>query len=194
MKYLIISFSILILASCNFIRIIEFIRAGEPNESRKEVARFLKKKRYKHDYSLFLNDSISNLLRTEKYKLNTAKDSNFSLIQLRIYDSIGHLYSGYSQCMGSFEDKKLLSQFPPAKNQYPYLNEVLFFENELTLIDDSDYLLCEIKEEAKQYKYTYVVYYAMWGKYFSERLLKRVSKVKSEFPDDVLVILVNVSR
>lgn len=181
------------LSSCTITRLLSVYRAGEPNETELEVQSFLVQKKFRYDYSLMMDDSLVDLLTTPRYRINHLEDDKFSVIQLRIYDSLGLLYSAYSQCMGDFEDKQLLQSFPPLKNNYPYLNHLLYFDNELNVLLADDRLKCELKEESTNHKYTYVVYYTMWTQYFSRRVLKAVSRLKKQHDDDILVLFVNVA-
>jgi hypothetical protein len=49
----------------------------------------------------------------------------------------------------------------------------------------------QILNEAKKYKYVLFVYWNIQSNYFSERILRSVSKLKRKHPDEVMVILVN---
>ena len=49
----------------------------------------------------------------------------------------------------------------------------------------------EILSEAKKFKYVLVVYWNIQTNYFSERILRSVSKLKRKHPNEVMVILVN---
>lgn len=178
-----------ILTSCNIIRILQM---SEPkDESIGEVTRFLKKQRY--DYSLFADDSKSWMQKTRTYGIND-DTTKYSYVQLRIYNRDGSLYSAYSQCMGDFNRRHFVDSFPLKKNDYPFINTKLKFKNELNLVDLNSETKEQILMKSEKFKYTYVVYYAIWTSYLSKHVLKEVSKVKSNHPEEVLVILVNLAR
>jgi hypothetical protein len=164
----------------------------QKNESKDEIDSFLTKRKYHFDYSFENIDSTSNLLTDEKYRINDS-NVNYSYIQLRVYDSIGKFYSGYSQCMGDFNKRNFIDSFPPSKNTYPFLNNDLNFENELDLIYIDSTLTDGILKMSKTYDYTFVVYWNIWTNYFSKHVLREVSKMKRKHPNRVLVIFVNTA-
>jgi hypothetical protein len=186
-----ISVTIMILSSCGFIRLLN--TSKEQDESNFEIERFLKKRKYLYDYSFQAIDSLDHLKKTEIYKINTLSD-RVEYIQLRIYDSIGNLYTGFSQCMGDFNRKKIIDSFPVKQNTFPYLNKNLKFKNELNLINASDVIKQEILEKCEKKSYTFVVYYTIWTNYFSEHVLKEVSKIKANYDNTVLVLYVNTAK
>ncbi len=176
--------------SCTLVRLLN--TKSQDDESSEEIAAFLKKKKYSYDYSFENIDSTANLLLQADHRINDSS-AQYSFIQLRVYDSLGSLYSGYSQCMGNFNKRIILDSLPPRKNPYPFLNKDLKFEAELDLINIDDETKRTIMKEAREYDYTFVVYWNIWTNYFSKHLLKDVSKAKKKYPDKVLVILVNTA-
>ena len=179
------------LFSCDLIRLLN--TSEEKNESSSEISSFLKKHKYAYDYSFESIDSTYHLMKTAEHRINN--DSlRYSYIQLRIYDKAGNLYSGYSQCMGNFNQRKIIDSIPPAKNTNPFLNQKLQFKDEL----DSLYITPEARhkllEDTQKYDYTFVVYYTIWTNYFSEHVLSEVSKTKRSNPDKIRVVLVNTAR
>ncbi len=175
--------------SCNLILLLQMT---EPNdESTIEVNRFIKK--YKYDHSLFADDSKSWMQKTKTYGINN-DTTKYSYIQLRIYNRDGSLYSAYSQCMGDFNKRNFVDSFPLKKNDYPFINSQLKFKNEMDLLALSSETKEQILNKSQKYKYTYVVYYAIWTNSLSKHVLKEVSKIKSKHPNDVMVILVNLAR
>ena len=191
MKLSIILFTLITFTSCDLVRLLN--TSEQKDESANEIHSFLSKHKYKYDYSFENIDSTSNLLKTSKYRINN--DSvKYSFIQLRIYSSNGKLYSGYSQCMGDFNNRKIIEGLPPSKNTHPFLNSLLEFNNELDLINISSETKSDIIDLASKYDYTFIVYWTIWTNYFSKHVLREVSKIKSKYPDKVLVILVNTSK
>jgi hypothetical protein len=187
-------FLFVLLLSLNSCDLIRLLNTSEQNdESTEEINSFLRKRKYKYDYSFENVDSTSDSLARPKYRLNNDR-TNYAFIQLRIFKSNGELYSGYSQCMGNFNNRKFIDSLPPTKNTYPYINTELLFENELDLINISPGIKSQIIDKSKKYDYTFVVYWTIWTNYFSEHVLHEVSKMKAEFPDKVLVILVNTAK
>ena len=164
----------------------------QKDESTEEMNAFLSKRKYHFDYSFRNIDSTALLLADETYRINDS-NVNYSYIQMRIYDSIGEFYSGYSHCMGSFNKRKFIDSFPPSKNTYPFLNTDLNFENELDLIHMDSLTPSDVLEKSKKNDYTIVVYWTMWTNYFSKHVLHEVSKIKEKYPDEVFVMLVNTA-
>jgi len=191
MKTGIIFILLSLLSSCDLIRLLN--TSEQKNESTEEINLFLKKKKYNYDFSFENIDSTSSLLTGSNYRLN---DSNkkYSFIQLRIYDSTGYLYTGFSQCMGSFNEKKIIDRLPPLKNNYPFLNTKLRLEDELDLINIDSGSKLKLIEEFAEFDYVFVVYWTIWTKYFSKHVLKQVSKIKGKEPDKVLVLFVNTAK
>lgn len=189
MKFTYFLFLALIFTSCNIIRILQ---TSEPNdESAIEVNSYMKK--YKYDYSLFADDSKSWMQKTTMYGINN-DTTKYSYIQLRIYNRDGSLYSAYSQCMGDFNKRDFVDSLPLKRNDYPFINKQLKFKNEMDLLDLSSERKEQILKLSGNYKFTYVVYYAIWTSYLSKHVLKKVSKIKSKNPNDVMVVLVNLAR
>ncbi len=191
MKLILLLLILITFNSCNLIRLIN--TSAENNESTEEINSFLSKRKYHYDYSFENIDSTSYLLADSKYRINDS-NSRYSLIQLRIYNSDGDFYSGYSQCMGSFNERKIFDSFPPKKNNYPFLNTELKLVNELELINASTETKQKVFEKAKQYDYTFVVYWTIWTNYYSKHIMKEVSKIKKKEPDRVLVIFINTAK
>lgn len=191
MKLGILFFLLLTLNSCDLLRLLN--TSKEKDESTKEINRFLTKHNYKYDFSFENIDSTSNLLKSLKHRLNNDTTS-YSYIQLRIYDSLGNLYSGYSQCMGNFNTRKIIDSLPPSKNTNPFLNNTLKFQDELDLININLDTKLQVIQESKKYDYILVVYWTIWTNYFSKHVLKEVSNIKSKNPKNVLVIVVNVAK
>lgn len=189
MKFTYFLFLALIFTSCNIIRILQM---SEPNdESAIEVNRYLKK--YEYDYSLFADDTKSLMQKTKIYGINN-DTTKYSYVQLRIYNRDGSLYSAYSQCMGDFNKRNFVDSFPLKRNDYPFINQQLKFKNEMDLLNLSSERKEQILSQSVNYKFTYVVYYAIWTSYASKHLLKKVSKIKLKHPNDVMVVLVNLAR
>ncbi|MNY15727.1 hypothetical protein D3C86_1489550 [compost metagenome] len=184
---------ILFFNSCTFFRVLKIVTHEEKNESTEEVNSFLKKRGYRYDYSFENTDSTASLLKSDKYRL-TDDSLRYAYIQLRVFHTKGDLYSGYSQCIGSFNKRQFIDSFPIKKNTYPFINENLTFENELDLVDIEPGIRQKVLSDSKKYKHIYVVYWNIWTGYYSKQVLKEVSKVKAKHPDEVLVILVNLIK
>ena len=188
-SYLIVLF--ILFSSCDTIRLLNI--SEENDESTEEISSFLKQKKFHYDYSFEVIDSTSFLLAQPNYRLDDSS-LGYSLIQLRVYDSLGNLYSGYSQCMGSFNKNKIIDKLPPPKNTYPFLNTKLKLRNELNLINIDSETKLKVIKESRKHDYTFVVYWTIWTNYFSKHVLKEVSKIKIKEPDKILVILVNTAK
>jgi len=182
---------LLFFTSCNLMRLIN--TTEEKNESALEIDKYLTKHKILYDYSFQNIDSTSHLLKREKYRINDSS-SIYSYIQLRVFDSLGELYSGYSQCMGSFNKKRFIEELPPKRNEYPFINNNLIFENELELIELDTEVKNTILKEYRRYNYIFVVYWNIWTNYFSRHVLKEVSRIKELNKGEVLVLLVNTAK
>lgn len=181
----------LFISSCDLIRLIN--TTEEKNESDTQIEKYLSKHKIHYDYCLKNIDSTSHLLKHEKYRINDSS-STYSYIQLRIFDSLGELYSGYSQCMGNFNKRHFISELPPKKNNYPFINKDLLFENELDLVEINSDLRNKILKEYRNYNYIFVVYWNIWTNYFSRHVLKEVSRIKEIHTGEVLVLLINTAK
>jgi len=184
-----ISIAILFLiSSC---QIIHLLNTKNPNnESAEEVNQFLKRKKILFNENLFLNDSLIELRKTKKYLLS---DSNniASYIEVRVFDSIGNLYTAFSQCYNDFKDKKFIYGMPINKNNYPFFNKNLKFENEILLTDITDIEKKRVILESQKYKYSIVVYWNIWTNHFSKKVLKDLSKLKQEYKNEIYLVLCN---
>ena len=167
------------------------------DRSEETVNDFLKKRHYHYDYSFLAIDSLYDLHKEPKYNNliipeNIPLDSiNWSLIQVRVFNSDGSYYNSLAQCSGDFDDDKYTFDFPIIKNECSFKNEKLELKNEFDLMHIDSNKSNEILTEAKKFKYVLVVYWNIQTNYFSERILRSVSKLKRKHPNAVMVILVN---
>ena len=167
------------------------------DRSEETVNDFLKKRHYHYDYSFLAIDSLYDLHKEPKYNNiiipeNIPLDSmNWSLIQVRIFNPDGSFYNSLAQCSGDFGDEKYTFDFPIIKNECSFKNEKLELKNEFDLIHIDSNASSQILNEAKKYKYILFVYWNIQSNYFSERILRSVSKLKRKHPNEVMVILVN---
>ena len=167
------------------------------DRSEETVNDFLKKRHYHYDYSFLAIDSLYDLHKEPKYNNiiipeNIPLDSmNWSLIQVRIFNPDGSFYNSLAQCSGDFGDDKYTFDFPIIKNECSFKNEKLELKNEFDLMHIESNTSSQILNEAKKYKYVLFVYWNIQSNYFSERILRSVSKLKRKHPDEVMVILVN---
>jgi len=197
MKLLLFIVTILFLNSCGTVKPIDLIRlmnlGEENNETIEEANKYLDKKNIKHDESILLNDEMFGKNTPNKCKIDTALKGS-SYIQVRIFDSTGNLYTAYTQCMGSFMENNFLNGFPPNKNNYPFFNKSLNFITNLDLMAISNKKKEEFILNNKSHSYTLVVYWNIWTKSFSKKVLKKVSKYKKKYGDKVYVILCNSAK
>jgi hypothetical protein len=167
------------------------------DRSEETVNDFLKKRHYHYDYSFLAIDSLYDLHKEPKYNNiiipeNITLDSmNWSLIQVRVFNPDGSFYNSLAQCSGDFGDEKYTFDFPIIKNECTFKNEKLELKNEFDLIHIDSNTSSQIINEAKKFKYVLFVYWNIQSNYFSERILRSVSKLKRKHPDEVMVILVN---
>lgn len=167
------------------------------DRSEETVNDFLKKRHYHYDYSFLAIDSLYDLHKEPKYNNiiipeNIPLDSmNWSLIQVRVFNPDGSFYNSLAQCSGDFGDEKYTFDFPIIKNECSFKNEKLELKNEFDLMHIDSKTSSQILNEAKKYKYILFVYWNIQSNYFSERILRSVSKLKRKHPNEVMVILVN---
>jgi cytochrome c553 len=191
MKKVLLAFLLLILCSCNLYYILGLKESK--NESINEVELFLDNKNYKYDKSVMMNDSLLWMRETSEY-IYSERSKIISGLEIRIFDSLGNYYTSFSQCHGDFEEKGYLHDIPILKNtQQDYINQTLSLNKELNLLNLTEFEKKDIKSEVKKYRYTIVVYYVIWANHLSKRVLKDVSEFKKRFPNQVYVLLSNVS-
>ncbi len=134
---------------------------GDRNEE--TVNDFLKKRHYHYDYSFLAIDSLYDLHKEPKYNNliipeNISLDSiNWSLIQVRVFNSDGSYHNSLAQCSRDFGDDKYTFEFPINKNECSFKNEKLELKNEFDLMHIDSNKSNEILSEAKKFKYVLVV-------------------------------------
>ena len=163
-----------------------------------EVKHFLKRKNYRFDYSLLSIDSLSHCHAYEKYNIQKvpesifARSNTYSALQLRIYKSNGELYSALSQCDGDFNPiPNFINELPPIQGHNPDVNKNLLLKNEFDLVHIDPDKIQEIMLTSSRYEYVFVVYWNIWMDYFTEHLLRNVSRMKRKYPDKIMVVLIN---
>jgi len=167
------------------------------DRSEETVNDFLKKRHYHYDYSFLAIDSLYDLHKEPKYNNliipeNVPLDSiNWSLIQVRVFNSNGSYRNSLAQCSGDFGDDKYTFDFPIKKNECSFKNEKLELKNEFDLMHIDSKTSSQILNGTKKYRHVLVVYWNIQSNYFSERILRSVSKLKRKHPNEVMVILVN---
>lgn len=187
----------LLLHSCGFIH---YMGTKEPSdESPEHAAAFLKKHRFTSlaDRTFFLKDSLVDSLSTSIHALDTwklNKGTPQSLMQIRIYDSLGKFVNGYAQCYGPYKRLSILE-----KKEFRYFrqfpnNDKLLFPNEFSLWDLPSSEKTTISEACSKNAYTFVVYWNCWSNHYSKVMLRAVKKYLKNYetPDfQIQVLLVN---
>lgn len=172
----------------------------ENNESDKEISSYLESNNIEFDYSFLFTDSLISKFSTSPYALNKYKlknQVNASYIQLRVYNSKGKLYSGYSQCYGPFKKLNILDQYPPRIINHLPNNYDLELKTTSELWNITGEKRNEILEKSSDYDYTLVVYWNIWTNYFSREVLEKASSYATENNNPnskILLILVNTAK
>ena len=192
MKYCYLVLSFVFLQSCNFVHILSISEQRNTTEQEQEL--FLSNGKYICDFSFEVVDTLHKDLYSKRHMLFLDNEKLFSAVQLRIYNSNGDLYTGFSQCTGDFVAKKPFATFPPEKKSHPYINTDLKFEHELELLKISEEEKQQVRSQAKNYPKTVVLYWAKYTGYFSKHILKNITKLKRENPNDFCLILINLVR
>lgn len=178
------------LYSCSYIRLLGIKK--EENETKNQINQYLGKKKILYNYSFELNDTIAYMMKNKKHRELKNDSTKYSLIQLRIYDSKGCLYSLYTQCLGDFKKKKFNPHLPE-KNMYPFINSDLILKDEFELTTVKENELLTIIEKSKKVDNTIIVYWNIWTNSFSLRILKEVTKYIRKNPNNQ-IILINTAR
>lgn len=196
MKYLLI----LLLFSLNACGFIHFMATKPVGDRDKAVIQeYLHKNKFTaFDYNFQAIDTLIDSLDAAKHALDTWKTEHGtpqSKIQFRVYDSIGDLINGYTQCYGDFKKLNMVktkefSHFPWLPNNYN-----LRFEDDPELWDISNAQKQELLS-SNHHKYTIVIYWNIWSNYYSRIMLKELNKHFERYKDKDLyrVILVNTDR
>jgi len=181
--------------SCTFIRYINTHEIVPKSEV--EIVNYLIKNKvscYDYAFSLPVSkiDSFSKKNHAlDLWKLN--RDEEQSTIQIRIYDSLGLLINGYTQCYGNMVKLNIFSE--KETKQFAWLpnNYSLRFENELQLLSICKDKQDEILLKSSQKKYTIVVFWNIWSNYFSRIMLTKLKQyiLKYRMDDNLLIILIN---
>jgi hypothetical protein len=190
MKSIITLLLLLMLYSCSYIRLLGIKK--EENETKNQINQYLGKKKILYNYSFELNDTIAYMMKNKKHRELKNDSTKYSLIQLRIYDSKGCLYSLYTQCLGDFKKKKFNPHLPE-KNMYPFINSDLILKDEFELTTVKENELLTIIEKSKKVDNTIIVYWNIWTNSFSLRILKEVTKYIRKNPNNQ-IILINTAR
>jgi len=197
---LILVLSSFFFSSCDIVRlltsgdIVKLLSIKEKkNDTKDQAAQFLNDK-YKYDYSFFLIDSMYYQLTDSAHKINKYAD-RVSAIQVRIYDNKGNLYTGFTQCLGDFENKHFLGRtYPPTINIKDNLNEKLKLSSEFEIWEITQNEINEINLKLKETDYVIVAYWSIWTNGFSKEVLREVTKYTKKYKDkNLLVIYVNIA-
>ena len=169
------------------------------DRSEATVNDFLKKRHYRYDYSFLSVDSLYDKRKEAKYNdliapNNLSLDSlKLSLPQIRIFNADGSHYNSLVQCAGDFLNDGYKLDFPLAKNECSFKNNALELKNEFVFFPIDSNRTSEILTRAQNYKYTVVVYWNIQTNYFSERILRSVSKLKKKHPNEITNECVNAT-
>lgn len=195
MKIILSVFSLMFVSSCGFIHYMG--TKTTVDKSILEVENYLvKNKIVFQDYNLLIRDELIDSLSSKKHALNLwqfERGVEQSTIQLRIYDSLGNMINGYTQCYGEFKKLNILSEkFFKHFEQLPN-NYNLRFKDDIVLWNINEYEQQRILKNANEKKFTIVVYWNIWSNYYSKIILKKLREYlkKFEMKNEVLIILVN---
>lgn len=198
-KHILFSLSFLLLfQSCGFIHFMGTKQIED--KTKQEVQLYLKKLDFNdYDYSFLLPKENFDSLGVKRHVLDLWKferQSQQSVIQVRIYGREGKFLNGYAQCYGDMNKVNILGkeEFVEFK-QFPN-NYDLVFEDELLLLSLDEYIHSEIIETSKKRKYSIVVFWNIWSNYYSKVIFKNLKKYLNKYNnrEDCLIILVNTDN
>ncbi len=196
-RYIVISF-VCMIQSCSFIH---FMGTKDPvDKSESEIANYLQQEGFEfHDYSFQLPKENIDSLGVKNHVLDVWKferGTEQSTIQLRIYDSTGHLINGYAQCYGEMNRINILSEKEFKKfTQFPN-NYALVFSDEPKIWNLSFAQQQIIQNKSAEKKYTFVIYWNIWSNHYSKVIFKNLKKYlnKYDMRENSLIIFVNTDN
>jgi hypothetical protein len=188
-----------LLHACGFVR---YMGTKEPCEKTEpEIEAYLHEHKISNfDYSLCLNDQLTDSLSAATYALDTWKLERHtpqSKMQIRIYDSVGRFLNGYAQCYGDFKRLNILKEKDFVYFRHLPNNTSLSFSNECDLWKVDTGVRSEIARLAAARTYTIIVYWNVWSNYYSTVMLREVQKYRKRFDPagtKTVIILVNTDR
>lgn len=187
-----------LLSSCTFIRFMN--TKAIVNKTENEIISYLKDNNFSfYDYSFLLPMNNIDSLSQKNHALDLWKLENQieqSTIQIRVYDSLGHLINGYLQCYGNMNKLNILSEKETKQFEWLPNNYSLMFSNELQLLNLSKEVEDDILLKNFQRRYTFVVYWNIWSNYFSKIMFVNLNKYLSKYQmkDNSLIIFVNTDN
>lgn len=144
------------------------------------------------------NSTYRDSLNIEKYALNLWKiehNGKASVLQIRMYDSIGNFLGGWEQCMGKAKRWDIYCTMPlNSKYINSSINHKLNFYNDLNLFDISKKEKERIMQELNKNDYTIILIWCSWAGNYCKKHLKDADKyVKSYTEKKIQVLKLNLS-
>jgi len=144
------------------------------------------------------NSIYKDSLNMEKYALNLWKiehKGKASVLQIRMFDSIGNFLCGWEQCMGKAKKWNIYSTLPlNSKYIHNSINYKLNFYNDLNLFDISINEKERIIEALSKNDYTIILIWSSWAGNYCKKHLKDANKyVKSHSEKNIQVLKLNLS-
>jgi hypothetical protein len=170
-------------------------------KSEHEIINYLENNKISYyDYSFQLPvNNIDSLFSSINHALDLWKlerQTEQSTIQIRVYDSLGCLINGYTQCYGNMNRLNIFSEKETKQFEWLPNNYSLKFENELQLLNISKEMKDNILLKNSEKKYTFVIYWNIWSNYLSRIIFINLKKylVKYQMQESSLIILVNTDN
>lgn len=185
---------LLILSSCG---LAHYMGTKDPvDKTDAEIADYLAKIKFRDfDFSLKLNDLKYKCLDEKKHAIDNWKferGTEQSTIQVRVYDSLGRLVTGYTQCYGDLKRLNIFKSenFRKIKHLPNNYNLKLIDEFEIWDLKTSDSL--SILNEISNKK-TIIIYWNIWSNYYSKIIFKELRKYLKKYDNrgQLSIILVN---
>ena len=194
-------FILITFTSCKLVKVLSVTLSEEKRvyENKKEINKKLKKYSINTNQSFYLSKTGIDSLSKMPYVINMykyEKDSTLDLaspLQIRIYDSLGNIYMNWEQCFGELDEWGILKSYPPKVTEYAVKNKKINIENDINLIEASDFVRKSIIKTSQNKQYTFFVLYVNWLGLYTNEVLKKMSKYEKKYKDKIQVIYINTS-
>ena len=123
---------------------------------------------------------LDSLRWSENFHLSKSiyQTGKFSLIQTRMFDSIGNFAGGYEICLGNaqylgiYDSLPIVSRFKELNDSL--VNHRICFQNDVYLLDVSSDEREDLLNDTNLFDYTIVVFWPSSSRYYTKRHLKQV--------------------
>ncbi len=171
---------LIFISSCAIPYYILFGITKPKSESISEQLIYLKKNNIQVNEDVFkINHTYYDSLNFDKFKLDSIPTvESISPVQVRVYDNLGNLVSGWEVCFGKIEHFFPLTSPPDSLVTFKsrYCNNSLKLENDLSLINLTSDQRINLNRRIENSDYIFIV---LWEKslgIFSKKTLKHINK------------------